>query len=89
MTEPNPYEAALASIRWFEAVDDTQLTPDYLRKILLELGFTHPVEVACRCGLEPPTTFPRMPVSGDYCPIGPLHLHHWHGDVCVFCSGTR
>lgn len=43
----------------------------------------------CGCGLAAPTSFPREPVRGDWCPIGSLNLHHWHGPDCVFCGGTR
>lgn len=43
----------------------------------------------CGCGMEPSPHFPSEPVRGDWCPIGMLNLHHWHGDVCVFCSGLR
>ena len=43
----------------------------------------------CACGLTPPTTFPAEPAKGDRCPIGPMNLHHWHDDQCVFCSRTR
>ena len=43
----------------------------------------------CSCGLDEPKGFPRKPVKGDRCPVGGLQLHHWHGDVCVCCGGTR
>jgi hypothetical protein len=46
-------------------------------------------QTECGCGWTVPTTFPREPVRGDWCPIGPLNLHHWHDSDCVFCGGIR
>lgn len=42
---------------------------------------------SCGCGLDEPT-FPRTLLRGDRCPIGPLQLHHWHGELCMFCGGV-
>jgi hypothetical protein len=27
-------------------------------------------------------------VSGDRCPVGPLHVHTWQDGVCIHCQGT-
>ena len=53
----------------------------------------HDSTAACACPWDVPDSFGHEPVKGDYCPIGPLNLHHWHDwndtQACVFCGWVK